>query len=446
MKIKRIELWHVAIPLAATFHPSWIPGFRQNENRFDLVRFTTESGLEGYSAATAMGNERQGLGALLGPYFLGERADDIVGVRQRLREMSYLGWRVGWLEAACWDIIGKAAGKPVYELLGGSPGRVKLYASTGEIISREGQIEEVQKRLAEGFDSVKLRVHADTLEEDIEGIRRAREAVGDKPILGVDANQGWRVAVVSDAPKWDFERALAFCKEAEKLGFEWVEEPLAMDGYDELVRLRKEMKTLNISGCELNSQGLPEFKVMLEKGCFDKYQPDAVFTGGIAETLEIIHLVKAAGVKYSPHTWTNGIGFAINLQLLGASPFKDTARLEYPFDPPGWVPETRDGLLTRPWLAEKGSLQLPTLPGLGFEIDASALRRHGKRFFKATPLRVAISAVMQRGISEAKKLGAMRDERLSARSAALDRAFAAGEDAVTLALGKSGEGNGQPSA
>ncbi|MBT3219150.1 MAG: hypothetical protein HN348_08670, partial [Proteobacteria bacterium] len=331
------------------------------------------------------------------------------------------------------------AGKPVYELLGGSPGRVKLYASTGEIISREGQIEEVQKRLAEGFDSVKLRVHADTLAEDINGIRRAREAVGDKPILGVDANQGWRVAVVSDAPKWDFERALAFCKEAENLGFDWVEEPLAMDGYDELVRLRKEMKTINISGGELNSQGLPEFKIMLEKGCFDKYQPDACFTGGIAETLEIIKLVKAAGVKYSPHTWTNGIGFAINLQLLGASTFKDTARLEYPLDPPGWVPSTRDGLLQKPWLANNGSMSLPTLPGLGFEIDSAALRRYGKRFYKATPVRVAISAVLQRGIKEAKKIGALRDERLNSRSAELDRAFAAGEDAVTLAMKPSGQ-------
>src|SRR3990172_4282187 len=107
MKISRIDLWHVAVPLPAVFRPSWIPGFRQTENRFDLIRLTTSDGIEGYSAAPAMGTERAGLGTLLGPYFLGERADDIASIRQRLREMRYLGWRVGWVEGAGWGIVGK---------------------------------------------------------------------------------------------------------------------------------------------------------------------------------------------------------------------------------------------------------------------------------------------------------------------------------------------------
>jgi len=126
MKISRIDLWHVGVPLPAPFSPSWIPGHRQTQNRFDLIRLTTRSGIEGWSAAPAMGRERQGFGALLGPYFLGERADDIANVRQRIREMGYLGYRVGWVESACWDIIGKARGKPVYELLGGEGGSVGL--------------------------------------------------------------------------------------------------------------------------------------------------------------------------------------------------------------------------------------------------------------------------------------------------------------------------------
>ncbi len=74
MQISRIELWQVAIPLPAAFHPSWIPGFEQVENRFDLIRLVTASGLEGWSAAQCMSRERQGLGGLLGQYLLGERA------------------------------------------------------------------------------------------------------------------------------------------------------------------------------------------------------------------------------------------------------------------------------------------------------------------------------------------------------------------------------------
>jgi L-alanine-DL-glutamate epimerase-like enolase superfamily enzyme len=414
MRIDRIDLWHVAVPLPAPFHPAWIPGLAQTDNRFDLIRLATRSGLEGWSAAPRMGRERAGLGALLGPYFLGERADDLVNVRQRIREMGYLGWRCGWIEAACWDLVGKARGKPVYELLGGAAGRVQTYASSGEVRAGAARAAEIEARMTEGFRAMKLRVHAETLAEDCEQIREARAAVGPEPILGVDANQGWRVAAIADAPIWDYDRALAFCRIAEEAGFAWVEEPLAMDDYVGLAKLRAATEVA-IAGGELNSQGLPEFRQMLERGCLDWYQPDAVFAGGIAESWAIARHAAAAGAVYSPHTWTNGIGFAINLQLFAASEGRAEARLEYPYDPPGWVPEGRDGLLVEPWLHQRGEVQLPLLPGLGFEIDRRALRKYGKRFHTSTRPRVAVRAVLDRGLSEARRLGQERDRRLRAR-------------------------------
>ncbi|MBW1877163.1 MAG: mandelate racemase/muconate lactonizing enzyme family protein [Deltaproteobacteria bacterium] len=432
MKITRIDLWHVAVPLPAPFRPSWIPGFTQTENRFTLIRLTTASGIQGYSAIQCMGKERAGFGALLGPYLLGERVDDIPSIRQRIREMGYLGMKLGWLEPACWDILGKAAGKPVYEMLGGAPGRVKLYASTGEVRSGAERVEEVKARMEEGFDAVKLRVHDATLEEDIAQITETRKGVGDDVVLGVDANQGWRVAVIGDAPRWDLARAIAFCRAAAEAGFEWVEEPLPADAYDDMVALRKAVDVA-IAGGELNGHGLPEFTVMLEKGCLDVYQPDAVFTGGIAATMEIARRVKAAGMKYSPHTWTNGIGFAINLQLFAATAFR-SKRLEYPYDPPGWVPEGRDGLLVTPFVHDKGEVELPKLPGLGFEIDRRALRRYGRHFFVATPARVAYRAVLDRGLNAARALGKVRDARIADRSAEVDRLLAAGGTAVGIAL------------
>jgi L-alanine-DL-glutamate epimerase-like enolase superfamily enzyme len=105
-RVARVELFHVAIPLPATFRPAWIPGMPANENRFTLVRITTDDGVEGYSAGPAIGRERAGLGDLLGPYVLGEDACDIRLVQQRLREISYLGWRNWWIEPAFWDIRG----------------------------------------------------------------------------------------------------------------------------------------------------------------------------------------------------------------------------------------------------------------------------------------------------------------------------------------------------
>ena len=433
MRITQIDLWHVSVPLPAAFHPAWIPGYPQTANRFTLVRLRTASGVEGWSAGAALARERAGLGSLLGPYLLGERADDIPSIRQRIREMGYLGLRAGWLEPACWDIVGKARGKPVYELLGGSPGSVRVYASTGEVRSGPERTREVEARLAEGFEGVKLRVHARTLEEDLAQIREVRRAVGERPALAADANQGWRVAVVADAPRWDRSRALAFCREAEALGYAWAEEPLPMDDYDGLAALRAEVG-IDLAGGELNGQGLPEFGVMLEKGCYDVYQPDATFTGGIAETWQIVKRVAARGARYTPHTWTNGIGFAVNLQLHAASPFRDRALLEYPYDPPGWVPEARDGLLEAPWLHERGALRLPTAPGLGFTIRPQALRRFGRHFFKATQVRVAVSAVLERGLRAAKEAGAVRAARLAERERAI-ASRGAGEEPWREAIG-----------
>lgn len=427
MQISDVSLWHISVPLPAPFYPAWIPGLAQTDNRFTLVRITTASGIEGWSAGPAMEREREGLGALLGPYLLSERADDIASIRQRLREMSYLGWHLGWLEAACWDIVGKARGVPVYRLLGGEPGRVQLYASTGDVRDGKQRVVELEKRRAEGFQAAKLRVHAMDIADDLEQIETARAAMGPDFAMGIDANQGWRVAVVADAPLWNVERARRFADRAFELGYKWLEEPLANDDYAGMSELRRSTR-MAIAGAELNHHGLPEIGVMLQQRCLDVYQPDAVFAGGISETWKIVAAVAKAGARYTPHTWTNGIGFAINLQVFAASPWRADTLLEYPLSEPGWVPEQRDGLLTQPWQHQQGWLDLPTAPGLGITIDPGQLRRYGHCFYRGTKLRVAIRAVLDKGIKTAKALGAVRDARLAARHAELESQAAAGVD------------------
>ncbi len=427
MRITDVTLWHVSVPLPAPFYPSWIPGLAQTENRFTLVRVGTASGLVGWSAGPAMDRERQGLGSLLGPYLLGERADDLASLRQRLREMTYLGWHVGWLEPALWDIVGKARNMPIWQLLGGQPGRVQLYASTGEVCDGATRVKELEKRRSEGFEAAKLRVHAMEMAEDLEQIETVRAAMGAEFEMGIDANQGWRVAVVADAPVWDLQRARAFADRAHELGYRWLEEPLPNDDYDGMAALRGSTK-MPIAGAELNHIGLPEVGVMLGKQCLDIYQPDAIFAGGIAETWRIARAVAAKGARYTPHTWTNGIGFAVNLQLFGASPWRHGTKLEYPIAEPGWVPQGRDGLLVRPWLHDRGWLDLPTAPGLGFDIDQGALWRHGHCFYRGTPTRVAVHAVLDKGLKVARELGKVRDQRLAKRHAELDSQIQAGHD------------------
>lgn len=395
--IRRIELFHVAVPLPEKFYPAWIPGFPQTENRFTLLRATTDDDVVGYSAGPAMGRERAGLGELLGPYLIGEDPADIGLIQQRVREIAYLGWRNAWIEPAFWDIKGKLSGKPVSTLLGGAPCTVRLYASTGEVKSAADRIEEAEARFSEGFRTIKIRVHDFEEIADIRQVKEVSAAMGHKMKIGVDANQGWRVTIVSDAPLWDPARARRFADRCADAGVAWLEEPLPMDAYEDLAALTAHSR-IPIAGGELHTGGLPELKMMIERRCYKIFQPDAVFSGGIAQTMEVVRLCRQKGLIYSPHTWTNGIGFAVNLQLFAASGFAAEKELEYPISPPGWTVEARDGILETPFYHDDGKLQVPNRPGLGFEIDKKALKKYGKRFFVMDRKRLIWYSVRHRGL------------------------------------------------
>jgi len=144
------------------------------------------------------------------------------------------------------------------------------------------------------------------------------------------------------------------------------------------------------------------------------FQPDAVFTGGISQTMEVIRLLRKNGLGYSPHTWTNGIGFAINLQLFAASGFADERELEYPLAPPGWTVEARDGILQQAFQHDRGRIEPPTSSGLGFEIDRRALARYGKRFSVMDRKRLVWFSLRHRGIKASKEIDRMRRKRMAA--------------------------------
>lgn len=408
--IASVELWHFAAPLPATFRPSWIPGFPQNENRATIVCITTEDGVEGWSAGPAIAKERDGLGQLIGPYLIGEDGASIATAQQRLREIGYLGWRNWWIEPAFWDIKGKIEGKPLCSMLGGEPRTVNLYASTGEIRSPEQRVEEAELRLEQGFRSVKLRVHG-TQAEDERLVRTAGDALRGRMKVGVDANQAWRVTAVSNAPLWDLARAKRYADVCADAGIAWLEEPLPMDAYEDLSALTAHSR-VPIAGGELHTAGYPELAMMVERGCYSIFQPDAMFTGGVAQTFRLIGLIRQRGLTYTPHTWTNGVGLAVNLHLMAASGFADEKELEFPFDPPGWTPEGRDAMLEEPFVARQGTLDVPTGPGLGINIDRSALRKHGRRFFKMNRRKLVFFALRDRGLKAAREMDKAKQERL----------------------------------
>ncbi len=396
-RISCFELYHVRIPLDKPFYPSWIPGYPANENRFDLVKITTEAGVHGYSAAPAIATERSGLGYLIAPYLLGHDATDIDLMLQRLREVGYLGVRANWIEPAFWDIKGKLEDKPVYELLGGTKQSVELYASTGEIKDEDSRVFEARKRLEEGFKTIKIRVHDFDGQKDINHVKAVVDAVGDKMSIGVDANQAWRVTIINDAPLWDLKRAKYFADACADMNIAWLEEPLPMDDYQALTELTRYSR-IPITGGEIHTNGKAELKHMVERKCYDIFQPDAIMTGGIQHTLDVAEHCKKYNLGFTPHTWTNGIGLAVNLQVYLASGFVGKKPMEYPINPPSWTIEKRDAILKKPLMHEEGRLWPASAPGLGFEIDPDKLAKYGKKIFSMNKRKLFFYSLKDKGL------------------------------------------------
>jgi L-alanine-DL-glutamate epimerase-like enolase superfamily enzyme len=398
MKIAAIELYHVSVPLKETFWPTWIPGYPQTHNRFTLIKIVTDEGIEGYSAGVSLGKEREGLGDLLGGYLIGADPTDIDRIQSLLKQAGFLGWRNFWIEPACWDIIGKKENRPVYELLGGEARPIPAYLSTGEMHDPERRVEELLSMKERGFKTAKLRVKNADLADDIRHIEVVRRGVGDDFVLGVDANQGWLVSIVDRVPAWDLKRATEFSSACYDNGIEWLEEPLDSRDYAGNAAI-KSVSKVKISGAELN-YGWDEIKIMFEKDCFDIYQPDATFAGGIAQVQKVIDTCHEKDRLFSPHTWTNGIGFYINWNMVLADKH-NSLPLEYPLEEPSWIPELREGIISPIIPDGDGKLNPFKKPGLGFEIDRGLLRKYGKRFFKITETRLKIKVIREKGLKEA---------------------------------------------
>ena len=375
MKIEKIEAWVCRFPLPSTFYPSWIPGLGSEDNSCVIYRLTTDDGIEGVASGIAVLEEARASLPLLRIYLTRREVTAVEDLLKSLRSAyQIIGLRAYQIELGLWDIIGKAAGLPVYQLLGGARDSLDAYASTGSLKEPAAHVDVVQQLRDLGFRAAKLRVRHPTPAEDVAVVEAVRNAVGDDFTIMVDANQGWRVHGLAPYPEWDFKRALRFAQACDDLGVYWLEEPLYQHDYDGYAALRGSTG-VRIAGGEMLCE-LHPFREMIQRGALDVVQPDATLSGGILNSRKVAVLAEAFGIEYAPHTWTNGIGLAANLHCMGAAP--TSSWCEYPFEPGSWVPEARDAMLTEPIrVAPDGTIEVPKGPGLGIEVDWDAVRRHG---------------------------------------------------------------------
>ena len=112
------------------------------------------------------------------------------------------------LEIALWDLIGKAAGQPLYKLWGAAKDRVPAYASMIQLSTPEESVRMAVQLKSQGWKAIKLRAHYQTLKEDVRLVEAVRKAVGDDMEIMVDANQAQSFGTWQPGVMWDFRRAL----------------------------------------------------------------------------------------------------------------------------------------------------------------------------------------------------------------------------------------------
>lgn len=369
MKIKKIEAYDLTIPHEVDCRPPWAPGRVENSRDFTLIIVRTDEGVSGYSGGN--GHQAAKIKKLVEPYLL-EKNPFLF--EEALRVLSNAG-DVWFVELALWDVLGKVASLPLYQLWGETCRKVKAYASTAELGSPEERAEQARHYMEQGFPGMKFRIHCDTLREDLEYVDAVVDEVGGRVDIMIDANQATlHVPSPEMGPVWDYHRAYVTARELEERGVLWLEEPLGRWNFEELGRLTNNVD-IYIAGGEKNV-GVHEFRWMLEKGCYDIIQPDVIIAGSVSQVLKVRTLCEAYHVHFIPHHGVSAFGLAANIHLLCS--YSGWSYIEYMYDPPYRSIDTYQclrGIVTNPIRIDSEGYVAPySAPGLGVEVDESLIK------------------------------------------------------------------------
>jgi len=365
MRIAAIETRRYRYPLDPPFAPAWDPVPRTHQDATIAV-VRCDDGSEGYASGDALPDRE-----LLERLLVGVDPTDTSTVHGIVETVDLHHGRNWIVEVAVWDLVARASDQPVWRLLGGERDRIGAYASSGELVPADERVRRCQALRDAGVRATKIRLHSQDWRLDLPVIEAVREAVPEVEIM-VDANQGWRMP--GDlTPRWDFETALTFARELERLGAYWLEEPLPTEDVEGYAALGREVDLRIAAGEFVRSTA--EARDLVMRGGVDVVQTDVVLVGGMEGARHVVAVAEEAGSWWSPHTWSNGYGLLANVHAALAC--STCPYLEVPFDPPAWSAERRDWLLPVTLeIDEDGTIGVPDGPGLGVVPDWDALERY----------------------------------------------------------------------
>ncbi len=375
MKITKIEVIRNTkpIPLPGSWRPAWdepdTPDITTMS--FSIVKLHTDEGLVG------IGPHAGPIPPLVERSLLGQDPAYIQGffdAHMRGRGGSLGRPSVGGIEIALWDLLGKAAGLPIFKLLGACRDRVPAYAATAQLRTAGEYAEMAVEFRRRGIRAIKLRMHRPDPADDLAVVRAVRAAVGDAMEIMVDANQN---NVSLHYPYWTLRTAIRVAEELEELGVYWLEEPRPRSDLEGLAEMAERFE-MYIAGGE-HSPSIYEFRDALWAGAYDIAQPDVTIGQiGISGLRIVSVLADATGRLIAPHVssgGTNGLHLAAALQAMGA--FANGPYVEYKLDLPVLTPETSHLILTEPILiGADGCVPIPDKPGLGIELNEEVIARY----------------------------------------------------------------------
>ncbi len=257
------------------------------------------------------------------------------------------------IDIALWDLFSRRANTPLWRVIGGTSGRMRVYASG---INPAGCVEQAEAALRRGHRAFKLKIGFDA-DGDRANLRALRRLVGEA-FLAADVNQGWGI-----------EQALQLAPTLEEFNLAWLEEPLRADRpWSEWRSLQKRL-TIPLAGGE-NIAGRENFAAALSEGVLTVVQPDAAKWGGITGCLAVARDVLASKRHYCPHFLGGGIGLLASAHLLAGSGGGGLLEVDSNGNPLredfcGTVADIRDG-----------EIVLPETPGLGIEPDIAKIKKY----------------------------------------------------------------------
>jgi D-galactarolactone cycloisomerase len=375
MKITSLEVHILRAPDEG--RPHWVSHFIVPRANEILVRLKTDEGIEGFGLATSytpieapIKAFRSGIGELV----VGQ--DPLAPERLYQRLFALTSQRIaserGWtreaivrisaaVDIACWDIVGKAAGLPLYRLFGGYRSEVPCYVTCAYY--REGKDraelrDEIEMLKAQGHRGFKGKVGGAPLAEDIERMALVREVIGDDRDLMIDVNRAW-----------DLDTAIEGARLLEPLNPRWLEEPVRWADDRRELKLLAMRTRIPLSGgeSELTSYGC---RAMLEEQAIRILQFDCTMMGGYTEGRKLSALCELNHVQVAPHH-----DCFIHGHIVAASP---AGCIVESFTDPERDPLQAE-LFENPPRIANGMMTMNEDPGLGLTLSEAAVRKFGER-------------------------------------------------------------------